>query len=134
MFLCTRRLQWLDTYAFRWDGSLTIWTLFHSYFWKSWRYLPSSIDQLFRRSLLYQVMFNSMEVLWINYLIVFATSCFSDVLHDHLFVPIFWDILSISFWSRVFPMWFSLFLLFIEIWLCLGTSTGLVAKTQIYFQ
>ena len=74
--LCTRWLQWLDTYAFWWDGSFTIWKLFHSYFWKPWRYLPSSIDQLFRLSLLYLVMFYIVGVLQISSLIVFANSCF----------------------------------------------------------
>ena len=49
------------------------------------------------------------------------------------FFPIFQNIIAISFWSRVFPMWFSLFLLFIETWLCLGTSSGLVARTQFTF-
>ena len=36
--------------------------------------------------------------------------------------------ISISFWSRFFLMWFSTFLLFTEIWLCLGTSSGLCCQ------
>ena len=31
-------------------------------------------------------------------------------------------------------MWFSLFLLFLEIWLCLGTSLSLVVETNFYFK
>ena len=118
---------------------LVRWIIYHMdtlsfLFWKPLKYLPSLIYQFFRLSLLYLIMFYLVEVLQINNLTMFATSCFCDVLHDHPFVPIFWDIFSMSFWSRIFSMWFSLFLLFIEIWFCLGTSSSFVIRTQIYFQ
>ena len=52
MFLCTRWLQWLDTYAFWWNWSFTIWTLFPSYFFGSHKdifhlWLISSLDLVF---------------------------------------------------------------------------------------
>ena len=68
---------------------------------------------------------------------------FSGVLHEHLLflssgtfpsveaslvLQQFFIIFFISFGSMVSPIWFSLFLLFLEIWLCLGTSSGLVCQ------
>ena len=70
-----------------------------------------------------QLLFDRALTSVVFFMIIFCSSLMGHSLAWRLlysFTSSF-SILFIYFWSRVFPMWFSLFLLFTEIWLCLGT-------------